>query len=187
MMHELIQNWTTAAGGGFKTVTYWDGAGAIATQRAALHQFCMDIRGQLANSVTFFQDNSGRIIDENTGTLLGLWNDATAYGNVGNGGAQCVPDSSQVLMRWNTNVVVAGRFLKGRSFIPGLLQTNVTSGNLGVTSTGVFQTAGNTLIAVAAGLVVWHRPPPGGSGGVFSDVQTCQPWPELAVLRRRRA
>lgn len=184
-LREILVNWTTAAGGGFKTVTYWDDTHAINDQRQGLHDFLVAIRGQLANTVTFFQDQSGRVVDAGTGTLTGVWNDAEAFGNVGNGGAQCVSDATQVVVQWLTGAITNGRFIRGRSFIPGLVTTALSGGNLSPTAFGVFAPAAQALAAADLGLAVWHRPVL-GTGGNFSEVIDANVWTELGVLRRRR-
>lgn len=185
MPRELIVNWVTPAGAGFKSVTYWIEASAVASQRLALHNFCMAVRGQLDNQVQFFQDNSGRELDTATGALTGLWNEPTAYGNVGNGTGDAVADATQALVRWDTNHIVNGRFLRGRTFVPGLVDTAVTDGILSATAKGVFQAAGAALIAAGVQFGVWHRPT-SGSGGVMWAAQTAAAQDRLAVLRRRR-
>lgn len=184
-MNELVVNWVTAAGGGFKSIIYMNGAGVVNDQRQALHDMLVAVRGQLSNQVVFFQDQTGRVIDAETGTLLGAWNDTEAFGNGGNGGANSAADATQVLIRWATNGIANGRFVKGRQFIPGLVSSALILGNVGAVAQGVFNTAAAALVSSDVGMGVWHRPGPSG-GGSWHEATTGSCWSEGAVLRRRR-
>ena len=185
-INELVVNWVTAHGGGFKSIIYMNGAGVVNDQRQALHDMLVAVRGQLSNDTVFFQDQTGRVIDAETGTLVGAWNDVEAFGNGGNGGVSPVADTTQVLIRWQTGGISNGRFVKGRQFIPGLVTTGLSGGNLSPTAQGVFGPAASALVAADVGMGVWHRPGPSG-GGAWYEASAATVWNELAVLRRRRS
>ena len=158
LMNEIITNWQTPAGGGFKSVMYFDAGGVINDQRQAVHTLWESIEGELADEVLYFQDQSGRILQDSDGQLMGQWTDSEAFGGAGTSTGEAIPDASQGLIRWHTNVVVAGRFLQGRTFVPGIASENIVLGNLSAASQAVFNGALATFIALTPGLVVWHRP-----------------------------
>lgn len=186
MPREILTEWTTPSGSDHRTVMYFDLTGAVASQRAALKAFYDTIKSQLDNAVTWTIQTSGRELDDTTGTLTGVWSESTASTGVGVVNGEPVADATQVVMQWRTGLIVNGRFLKGRSYIPGLSSTHLSNGNVSSTVISAWTAAGTTLEGVANGLQVWHRPV-AGSGGVASNVLSAAVWPELGVLRRRRS
>lgn len=185
-LNEVITTWATDAGGGFKSVMYFlASGGTINAQRQSVHTLWETVETELNTSTVYSQEQEGRIIEAETGTLQGLWTDGEAFGGFGTDAAEPVPDASQVLMRWNTNTVIGGRFLRGRTFVPGLGVDNVTNGNVSAGSITLFSGAMNTFVATGLGFCIWHRPTLGAGGG-FAEVSGSSVWNELAVLRRRR-
>lgn len=186
MPREILVDWTTASGSDHRSVMFFDLSGAVATQRAALKAFLDTIKSQLDNGVTWTIETSGRELDDTTGALTGQWSESTASTGVGVVNGEPVPDAAQVVMQWRTGVIVNGRFLQGRTYIPGLTAAQLSDGNVSATTISAWTTAGTTLEGVANGLQVWHRPV-SGSGGQASNVLSAAVWPELGVLRRRRS
>lgn len=186
MPREIIVDWTTASGIGKASVMFFDPAGAIASQRAAISVFLGAVDGSLDNSVTWTVRNTGRELDDSTGVLTGAWTASGTVTGTGNNATEPVADATQVLFQWHTGVIVGGRFLRGRTFIPGLTSSLVVNGNLNSSQAAAFQTMGETFADDAAGFGVWHRPV-SGSGGLFASAESCTVWSELAVLRRRRS
>jgi hypothetical protein len=185
MPREILVDWTTPAGGGFRSVLYFDAAIAVAGQRAALATFLGDVDAILENDAAWSIESTGRDVDSATGTLLGLWSDSTPYGGTGGVSGEVVADATQMLFRWETGVIINGRFVTGRTFIPGLDRGGLVQGNL---STGLAATLtgyANTLAGSGVGFSIWHRPQ-GGSGGFSAPVDSGICMTELAVLRRRR-
>ena len=185
MPREILVDWTMASGGGKVSVFWFTTGNPIASQRAALNTFLSSLDGSLSSSVAWSIQPTGREVDDTTGTLTGSWSEPTAYSGVGGVGTEQVADATQILYQWHTGEIVNGRFLRGRSFFPGLAASNLTDGNITPAVVTGFTGYGTTLIAAAVGLSVWHRPV-GGAGGQREDVDVCTVWPELAVLRRRR-
>lgn len=184
-IREINVRINTASGGGKLMVTYWNASYALGPQRAALRSFFDGLKTYMGSINTYFVESTGRVLDDFTGGLIGTWSDATLPTVTGTNGGAVVPDASQVLVRWTTGVVVGGRFVQGRSFIPGLAVTNLSGGNL-LAATGVaFDAQANAMIATALGFGVWHRPV-GGTGGQHVLASSATTWNELAVLRRRR-
>lgn len=186
MPREILTEWSTPSGSDHRTVMFFDPVGNVATQRAALKAFYDTIKSQLDNAVTWTIQTAGRELDDTTGTLTGVWSESTVSTGVGVVNGEPVADASQVVMQWRTGTIVNGRFLQGRSFIPGLSSSHLSNGNVSSTVQTAWTTAGQTLMAVASGLQVWHRPV-AGSGGLADDVTSAAVWSELGVLRRRRS
>lgn len=185
MPREIVTEWTTPAGGGFRTITFWDNAVAVVEQRQKWQDFLVDVSSVLDNGVSWLVRTSGREMDNATGTLTDEWNEATEQSGSGAGSGEPVADATQVLVRWNTNTIINGRFLRGRTFIPGLQTGLLVGGNLGSASIITVNAACVTLLTDNEGFGVWHRPV-GGAGGSFSYAIAGNVWSELAVLRQRR-
>lgn len=184
-IREITTEWTMASGTGKLTVMYFGTGAFISAQRTALNAFWTSVKASLDNSVSYNISTTGRELDVATGALTGGWTEATARSGSGSGVTEQVADATQGLIRWQTGIIVGGRFLQGRTFIPGLSIAALSNGNLGGSTISTFQTAANTLISAAVELDVWHRPI-AGSGGSASGVTSAAVPAELAVLRRRR-
>jgi len=185
MPREILTDWTTPAGGGFRSVTFWDETPSVAAQRAAWNDFLLDINTVLDDGTDWNVQTTGREMDDATGTLNGEWADATVQSGGGAGAGETVPDASQILLRWNTAEIVNGRFLRGRQFIPGAQTAALVSGNLAPGNVDAINAAITTFLATVTGFGIWHRPV-AGAGGVFRLVTSGSCWSELAVLRQRR-
>lgn len=185
MPREIVVDWTTAAGGGRASVFMFGTVSTIADQRASLNAFQQSIDNLLTPDNTWSIRTSGRELDDATGALTGTWTDGTTYTGVGAVAGEPVPDASQILIRWRTDHIVGGRFLQGRTFIPGCVVGNIENGNLSSAAQTVAAGAAQALVDSADQLGVWHRPS-SGSGGVFWAADSGTVWSELAVLRRRR-
>lgn len=185
-LNEIITEWTTPSGGGKLSVMYFLGSAATdEAQRAALGTLWGAIDARLDNAVTWSVRTTGRTIESTTGALTGEWTDPTDQSGVGGLVGQATADATQALIRWSTGVVVGGRFLKGRTNVPGLESNGFTDGNLSAPTQTAFNNAITTFIAADVGFGVWHRPV-GGAGGQLVTVNSGSVWPEAAVLRRRR-
>lgn len=191
-VREILTQWGGSSGGVHYSVMFFDSLGAIATQRTALQTFWTSVKAQVSPHWGYTILTTGRDLDETDGSLVAAWAEASAKTGVGTGGTEQVADATQALIRWNTNVILNGRFLKGRTYVPGLQNAALTNGNLGVAPKAALQAAANSLIA-AGGLMVWSRPvkdpvthsvirPGSGHFAVSATI-----WDELAILRKRRA
>lgn len=185
MPREILVDWVTPAGGGFRSVTYWSETPAVVDQRAALATFLGAVDNFLDSGVTWSIETTGREMTDAEGTLTDIWSETTARGGTGGVAGNAAPDAAQVLLRWNTSQIINGRFLRGRTFIPGLSTASVADGNVAGSTLTSIQTALDAFIATVAGFGVWHRPVAGG-GGDFSLAVTGSVWAEFGMLRRRR-
>lgn len=184
-MLEVTTSWTIPSGIPTKSVMYFTGDEALPAVRAAINAMFTSIRDRLGTGIGWSVDPTARVLNPLTGGLEGLENDGTAQTGTGSGAGLYVADATQVLVKWITGQVVNGRFLQGKTYIPGLDANLVSGGNLGSTTRAAIAGAAQTFAAGGHGLGVWHRPV-GGSGGTIKPVTggTCNS--ELAVLRRRR-
>lgn len=100
-----------------------------------------------------------------------------------------LPPSNMAVVTFNTETFIAGRRVRGRSFLGPLSQTETIdgSGRLASAAYGRYIAAGDRLLATggAPSLVVWHRPK-NGSGGDTAPVVSFACSPKLGVLRSRR-
>jgi len=186
MPREVVTDWVTPAGGGFRTVMFFSEFGPIADLREALSDFWDSCSTSLDTNVNWTIETSGRIMDHVTGTLTGVWNESTVQTGGGANSGNVVPDATQGLVRWNTDQIVNGRFLKGRNYIPGFSTAAVSEGNMLAANRTAINAGATALIATGVEIGVWHRPV-GGAGGAFHVATSADVWSEFAVLRQRRA
>lgn len=185
MPTEILVDWTTPAGNEHRNVMYFDAALSIAAQRLALSTFLTAVKASLSNQVSYLIETSGRVLDDATGALTGSWASGTAYTGTGGSATQPVADATQLLFRWTTPTIVGGRFLKGRTYIPGFFAGGLAAGNVTAAQVTGLSTAANTFANDPAGFGIWHRPVL-GAGGDFVPTTGGSLWAELAVLRKRR-
>ena len=186
MPREILTDWTTPAGGGFRSVTFWDSAVAVADQRDQWQTFLETIATVLDDGTDWVIRTTGRDLDNATGTLVGEWNDVTPQIGGGAGSGESVPDAAQILVRWNTEQIINGRFLRGRTYIPGCQTAGLFGGNLSAANVAAISEAANDSLVDNNNFGVWHRPV-AGAGGPFNLATSASCWAELAVLRQRRA
>lgn len=185
-MLEVLTDITTSSGAGKVAVMYFADGSDPAVSTSAVFNFWDDVRVQIDSSVIFDVRTTGREVDEATGTLTGFWSAPGLAAVAGTGTGQSVADATQVLVQWRTGVVLNGREVRGRTFIPGLNAVNLADGNIGEAYRAAIETAAETnLIPLSIGFGVWRRPKE-GVPGAHVQATNATVWNELAVLRRRR-
>lgn len=184
-MNEVNIRWTMPNGVDTSSVMYFSATTPIATQRLRLGGLASGVAVFLNDQTEYSVATSGRVLEEETGALLGEWTHTSIYDGVGGDAGEPVADSTQVLLRWVTGSVLGGRFVRGRTFIPGLSVSHLTNGNLSTTAISGCQAAQSSFLGAGTGFGVWHRPK-GGVGGALVPASGGTTWQELAVLRRRR-
>lgn len=169
------------------------GGGSVADATDCLGRFRAAWFALSAAMVTGMQVNFNPvcdIFDSATGDLTGSFTGSTPSPVVASGGTAPLPAQVQGLVRWNTPIVRRGRFLKGRSYIPGADEAlNGASG----TPVASYISALNAYIAAmlatgatASTLQIWGRPTtPGGSDGVAGPVSGGTASSTWATQRRR--
>lgn len=185
MPREIVTDWTTASGGGKASVMFFDRLGDVAQQRLALRSFWQSMDNLLTPANTWSIRTDGRDLDDETGILVEAWDDGTPYTGTGAVTGEPVADSTQILIRWATSTIFGGRFVKGRTFVPGCVVGNLDDGNLSSAAVTVANSAANQLLLDTSDFGVWSRPQP-DRAGLFATATGASCWNELAVLRRRR-
>lgn len=183
--YEITTSWNIPSGIPTKTYMYFNTENTLNQVRNLLGVFWSAVDGSLSNQIFWSVDPTGKILNEQSGALLGEWSDSPAVAGQGGGTQQPVADATQINLVWNTGAVVNGRFLRGRSYIPGLATGALSNGNLTEANRAAITTAGQALADSVAGLCVWHRPK-NGFGGSTLGVTSAVCRSELAVLRHRR-
>lgn len=183
-LREITINWSHN-GIASLTVLYFAEGSVVTAQRTALFNFLDGIENQLAPSTSWSVATEGREVDEATGTLTGFWSDGAPLTGSGQAIGESVPDAAQALLRLRTPVIVRGRLLQGRMFIPGIANAATDNGNLSTGAQSSIQVESNDLVSGSVELGVWSRPV-NGSGGQWVSVTSTAVWAEMAVLRRRR-
>lgn len=191
-IRQVQVNWVTQSGPGKVSVFNFSAAGAsITAQRDALRTMLEVLDSNLVPGTTWSIENAGRVLDDATGALTGAWSDGAAITGAGGAAGQPVADATQVLLQWQTGVIEGGRFLRGRTFIPGLNRDYTNLGNLSTSIVTTWGAALTTFVGSSTGFGIWRRPWPGSVtrpaySGAFQAASTGDVWPELAVQRRRR-
>lgn len=184
-----VQTVITGFGGGpFLNTLYFDEAGGTAQQAAdAARNFWAGIAGLMVSTLGIQVQLEVAQINAATGALTGSQSIVSAPLACTSAGDP-LPSAAQGLIRFLTGVVLDGRFVKGRCFVPGLTELNNTGTRLTATSKTSLEVAANNLIAdINSVLVVWHRPkgvPPAGGVQVVASGRSV--WDEFAVLTGRR-
>lgn len=191
-VREIIVDWSLTSGSGHVSVFYFDASVAVLTQRNLLNTFLTQVKAFQSTGTVFTIRTSGKDLDETNGTMVAAWVESTAYNGAGAAGTVPVPDAVQALVQWRTQTIAAGRFLRGRQFLPGIGIGHAVGGNLLATTAVAIGNAGTTLAGSAAKLSVWHRPVKDPITHVITRVGSqalvtgASCWGEFAVLRRRR-
>jgi hypothetical protein len=129
---------------------------------------------------------SGDVVDETTGLITGAWTAGTAATITATGGTGAYAAGTGAFVRWQTNGIVAGRRVRGRTFLCPIITTGFDSnGTIASTQLGTLQTAA-TALAAAGKNQVWHRPSPGGSDGSAHIVVAGTVPDKVTSLRTRR-
>jgi len=139
--------------------------GSIGTLVSGVQTWLNALKGSIPTDVSFTYTGEGEIIDEDDGVASGVWTSGSPWTVTGtSGGAYMLGVGFQT--RWATGGIVAGKKVKGRTFIvPCAGSAFGADGTMDPTSKGVFEAAANALVTSTAGhMVVWSRPFAGAAG-----------------------
>lgn len=186
MVREVTVEWTVSKGAGGTTVLFFnEEALTINDQLSAVGAWLAALRPLITSTTGFRVAQEGRELDTQTGALSGSWGSTTVRADVGTASGTAVSNASMLLTRWNTPTVLGGRFIRGRSFIPGVSAARLDGGEWNAATVTAATTAAQGLLAAGAGFGVWKRPV-AGFGGFHEIATATSVWNEVAVLRRRR-
>jgi hypothetical protein len=113
--------WEGVGGSPYYTNLYFtdNASGATALSAAsAVDTMFENIAGNISNLLSWTVQGDCPIIDDATGTLTGAYSVGNRFGN-GTNVSELLPRQAQGMIRWDTSVVVGGRRLRGRTFVPG--------------------------------------------------------------------
>jgi len=191
MPREITTTWTNQGVAGLTTVMYFNKIHTASAQRTALNTFFTGMNGFLDNGCSWSISTAGRELNDATGVLEGAWSDPTPHVGTGTVTGEANADATQLLYQWRTPAINRGRFVRGRTFIPGVTNGQTVAGNpAGTLITGA-AALGVSLCNADVGFGIWSRPvkaipPDTGHDGLFVLASTCTVWAEYAVLRQRR-
>lgn len=187
MINQVLTHWSVPNGAsGITTVMNFDSETAVADQRAALATFwgqaCLNVNA----GVKWEIETNGRVLDESTGSLAGTWSDSTQRTGQGDlGGSGVLANATMLLVRWRCPVIIAGRRLQGRTFIPGAVASTSVNGEVAPAVVTALNVAALAFVDSAVGFGVWSRPT-GQRPGAFHEANDGEAWREFAVQRMRR-
>lgn len=92
-----------------------------------------------------------------------------------------LPFATQGLIRWRSGVYVAGKEIRGRTFVPGPLTADQTNGLPQAAYVNAVNGAATALRTSGAGLVVWSK-----KNATTAIVNGNSVWTNFASLRSRR-
>lgn len=124
-------------------------------------------------------------LDIATGDLVQSFSTTPGVGSGASAG-DMLPTASQALVRWVTPGVVAGRRVRGRTFVPGVTEAFAAAGRPIAAYLTTLNTAAAALIASGtSNFSIWSRPVPGRVGTAHSATSGSG-WSDFAVMRSRR-
>jgi hypothetical protein len=158
-------------------------------QNTGTEQQCVDAVGAFWSAVDALMDNEVNwatlpdVEDVNsvTGQVVGVATTTPATGTGGTAG-ESLPPATQALVRWRTGVYSSGREIRGRTFIPALVEQNSDNGQVLAAAQTTINNAAAALIADANTILeIWSR-----VNGASPSVVSGSCWSQFAVLRSRR-
>lgn len=148
---------------------------------ADLGVFWSAVDAGMSSTVTWRTEAEVFVINVGTGAVEEVLSTTPATGSGASAG-DLLPRQSQMLVRWFTTTVVAGRRLRGRTFVPGITEAFNGAGVPTSAFITTVQTAANALLASAtSSLLVWSR-----AHGVAAGAASANVWSQWANLRSRR-
>lgn len=195
-MNKITAVWSGWAGGPGYSNFYFGGTAADSAQLTVaqdrVHDFFALFTLCIPTGVTITFQPSSQVITPGDGVIQ----DDIPVGSVappvvGAGGANFSAASGACVV-WRTGLTVAGRLLKGKTFLVPLgASAYDTDGTILASRLAELRTAASGLASPGAfaaeqQLQVWHRPV-GGTGGVMAPTGTASVNDRVAILRSRRA
>lgn len=178
-MLRLRVNWS-GVNSGFSVMHFADDITIAQAAADAVDDWLQDLAATIVVAQSFQVDPEVEEVSEANGNVTGVTT-VTSITRTGSVNTAPVPQAAQALFRWRTGVYVAGREIRGRTFVPGLALANSSAaGELASTTVAALQTAGTSFLA-ASGFGVWSP-----ARGQFQLATSSSVWPEFAVMRSRR-
>lgn len=176
------QNWAGAPGVGHHYFV-----SGTTNKCVSLRAFYNSVAPSVPNNTAIQVQNVGDIIDVQSGLITGGWSES-AVSVVTAAGTGAYAGGSGAVVNWLSATVVAGRRLRGKTFIvPLVVNAFDTSGSLSSTYQSSVQAAADALVSATLGsYVVYHRPTAAGNDGASGQIYAARVPDLAAVLRSRR-
>jgi len=173
---------TGVQGSPWLSTMYFLGSGGTEQQAAtAVGVFWGAVDARMASNVAWATEAEVVTIDSTDGQPTAV-TATTPSSGAGASGSTLLPIVTQGLLRWRTGFFIAGRELRGRTFIPGLTENDNDVGIPNGSITGTVDPIAATLIGSAnAELVIFSR-----THFDFAVVSSGTMWTSWAELKSRR-
>jgi len=176
------------AGGGLSNFYYNSAGGTIAQAITATVLFLQATDDRRAVGCNWSCGTDVDTLNVGTGALEATDSVTPALG-FGTAAGDAAPIATQGLLRMTTGVIgpppaggTSGRLLRGRLFLPAVVEADNTGGVPNGTYQTDYNTAASTLIGTAnADWSVWSK-----THGILASVLAASCWTQWAVLRSRR-
>lgn len=170
------------AGGGVATHYFGTGAGTAQQAATAVATFWVAVEPWASDQLTWTTDAQVDLFDETTQTITGSTAVTNATG-VGDSSSERLPEATQLLLQLRTGAFPAGREVRGRLFIPGMVEANSSNGTPVGGMVSAINSAAAALIASSNTQWVVNSP----TRFTAYEVTSSNCWAdEFAVLRSRR-
>lgn len=172
--------WEGTTGSPYLSTMHFSGTDQAAADAAvaALDAFWSSVDDFVTTNLNWRTEPDVESIDANL-NITGIFNTTPATGSGAVSGPE-LPWIAQGLIRWRTAQILAGRELRGRTFIPGATETHNDDGTPVASYVSGLQTAAATLIGTGI-FGVLNR-----SAGVLHIAVSASAWTQWAALRSRR-
>lgn len=159
---------------------------AVPSAKAAVEAFLDDVKGLWPTGLTARVPNSGDLIEDSDGSLVGTWSEGSAA-TITSTGSGSYAAGVGVRIQWNTNGIRNGRRVRGATFLCPLTTLQFDNqGTIGSTPLATIQAAADALAADDT-LLIWSRPSPGGGSNGESNAVVSATVPDrITALRSRR-
>lgn len=176
------QSWPGAPG----VSTFYTRNATTQAQVDAIRAMFNSLIGLLPSGLLIQVPSVGDTVDSDTGLINGSWTAATTPASVVGTAVQAYAGNAGAVINWQTALVLAGRRVRGRTFLVPLVSTAYdTTGSLSSAALTTIQTAANSLVAaLGTDFVIYSKPRPGGGTGVGAVISARVP--DLAVTLRSR-
>ena len=105
---------------------------------------------QMVTAVSWVTEPTYTVIETDTGLITDI-GDWAGDSGVGLLAGEALPWACQAVVNWRTNLYIAGRELRGKTFVPALMQNANNNGVLLAASQADIQAAADGLIAGSSG------------------------------------
>lgn len=174
--------WTGGPGGQLVSTMYFDTSGGTAAQAVtAVGTFWNAIKASIVDDLSFATDPNVFEIDEATGQPIGLQATTPVTAGCTQSGDP-LPFMTQGVLQWRTGQFINGREIRGRTFIPGMSETNATGGVPLAALQTTINTAAAALIADGNSDLQVYSLKYHNAQSVVSGTM----WSQFGVLRSRR-